>query len=103
MSITAAIVLFAVTWFMVFFIVLPLRLTTQGDAGVVVPGTPAGSPAGFVVGRKARITTVAAVVVWAVLYGIIVYGGISVRDFDLRGTMGPAPAAEPGPVVIPRP
>ena len=40
MSISAAIVLYSVCWFMVFFIVLPLRLTTQGDAGAVVPGTP---------------------------------------------------------------
>lgn len=94
MSITAAIVLFAVTWFMVFFIVLPLRLTTQGDAGVVVPGTPPGSPAGFVVARKARITTVVTLVIWAGLCAVIVYGGISVRDFDLRGTMGPAPAGD---------
>ena len=35
MTITGAIVLFSVTWFMVFFCVLPLRLVTQGDAGEV--------------------------------------------------------------------
>ena len=63
MTITAAIVLFAVVWFMVFFIVLPLRLTTQGDAGSVVPGTPKGAPLNEIVGRKARITTLFAIVV----------------------------------------
>ena len=31
MAITSAIVLFAVVWFMTFFIVLPLRLETQGQ------------------------------------------------------------------------
>ena len=92
MTITAAIVLFAVCWFMVFFIVLPLRLTTQAEAGHVVEGTPASAPAGFVVKRKAKITTLIAVVIWAVLAGIITSGVISVRDFDFRGTMGPAPA-----------
>ena len=82
MSITAAIVLFAVTWFMVFFIVLPLRLVTQGDAGEVVPGTPKGAPRDEMVGRKAKITTVFAVIVWAILYLVITSGWISVRDFD---------------------
>ncbi|MFN3294211.1 MAG: DUF1467 family protein [Gemmobacter sp.] len=89
MSISAAFVLFAVCWFMVFFIVLPLRLTTQGDAGQVTPGTPAGAPAGFVVRRKARITTVVATVIWAVLFVIITQGWITVRDFDVMGRMPP--------------
>lgn len=89
MSISAAIVLYSVCWFMVFFIVLPLRLTTQGDAGAVVPGTPAGAPAGFVVKRKARITTVAATAVWVVLFVIITQGWITVRDFDVMGRMPP--------------
>lgn len=90
MSISAAIVLFAVCWFMVFFIVLPLRLTTQGDAGSVVPGTPQGAPAGFVVRRKAKITTIAAVIVWSLLYLVITEGGITVRDLDIMGRMPPA-------------
>lgn len=89
MTITAAIVLFAVVWFMVFFIVLPLNLTTQGDAGTVVPGTPKAAPAGFVVARKARVTTMIAVIVWAVLALVILSGWITVRDLDLFGRMGP--------------
>ena len=89
MTITAAIVLFAVVWFMVFFIVLPLNLTTQGDAGTVVPGTPKAAPAGFVVARKARVTTMIAVIVWAVLALVILSGWITVRDLDIFGRMGP--------------
>ena len=89
MSISAAIVLFAVCWFMVFFIVLPLRLITQDDAGEVVPGTPRSAPAGFVVKRKAKITTVAAILVWAALYIVITQGWITVRDFDVMGRLPP--------------
>ncbi len=92
MTITAALVLFAVIWFMVFFVVLPLRLTTQGDAGEVLPGTPPAAPAGFVVGRKARLTTVIAVVLWAVAAGVIVSGAIGVRDLDFFHRMGPPDA-----------
>ena len=92
MTITAAVVLFAVVWFMVFFIVLPLRLTTQGDAGSVVPGTPKSAPRDELVGRKAKLTTVFAILVWAVLAGIITSGAISVRDFDWMGRMPPVSA-----------
>jgi predicted secreted protein len=88
MTITAALVLFAVTWFMVFFIVLPLRLTTQGDAGHVVPGTPPAAPAGFVVRRKAILTTWVALAVWAGLCAVIIWGGFTVRDIDVFGRMG---------------
>ncbi|HMO09893.1 MAG TPA: DUF1467 family protein [Paracoccaceae bacterium] len=88
MSITGAAVLYAVTWFMVFFIVLPLRLETQGDRGEVVPGTPPAAPAGFVVARKARVTTLISAVVWAAICGIILSGWITVRDIDFFGRMG---------------
>jgi predicted secreted protein len=94
MTFTAALVLFAVIWFLVFFIVLPLNLTTQGDAGQVVPGTPPGSPAGFVVRRKAWITTLVATVLWFIVAGIILSGAISVRDLDWMGRMGPERAAD---------
>ena len=87
MTITAAIVLFAVCWFMVFFIVLPIRFVSQGDTGVVVPGTPKGAPATHIVARKAKMTTWIAAIVWLVLAGIITSGMISVRDIDWRGVM----------------
>jgi predicted secreted protein len=92
MSITAAFVLFAMTWFMVFFCVLPLRLTTQGDAGSVVPGTPKSAPRDEMVGRKAKITTLIAIVVWAILSGIILSGKITVRDFDFNHVLPPRAA-----------
>lgn len=82
MGITSAIVLFAVVWFMTFFIVLPLRLETQGDAGEVVPGTHQSAPSGNVVARKAKITTMWAIPIWAVLAGVILSGWITVRDLD---------------------
>lgn len=89
MTITAAIVLFAVIWFMVFFVVLPLRFTSQAEAGKVEPGTPRSAPADHIIGRKARITTIAAVLIWAVIAGVIVSGVITVRDLDFFGRMAP--------------
>ena len=94
MSITAVIVVYAITWFMVFFIVLPLRFVSQADSGTVVPGTPSSAPAQEVVRRKAWITTIAATAIWALICAVILSGVISVRDFDFRGVMGPAPAPD---------
>jgi predicted secreted protein len=88
MTITAAVVLFAVIWFLVFFVVLPLNLTTQGDAGSVTPGTSASSPAGAVVARKARITTLWAVLLWAIAAGVILSGWIGIDDLDVFGRPG---------------
>ncbi len=90
MGITSALVLFAVIWFLVLFVVLPLRLTTQGDAGKVTPGTQAGAPAAIDMKRKFRIVTAIAFVLWVVIAGTIVSGVITVRDIDMFNRMAPA-------------
>lgn len=89
MSITSAIVLFAVIWFMTFLIVLPIRVKTQGDLGDIVPGTHAGAPEHHHLKKKAWITTGVAAVLWIIIAGIILSGVISVRDFDWMGRLPP--------------
>ena len=96
MGITSAIVMFAVVWWMIFFIVLPLRMVTQGDAGEVVPGTHKSAPADFQIGRKAKITTIWAVGVWAVFATIIISGVVTVRDLDWFNRMENAQPPRPG-------
>ncbi len=91
MSITSAIVLYAVLWFLALLIILPLRLTTQGEAGEVVPGTPSSAPSDPKIGKKLRLATIVAVVLWCVTAAIILSGVISVRDLDWFNRMGPAP------------
>ena len=90
MAITSGIVLFMVIWSMVFFIVLPLRMVSQGDAGEIVPGTHASAPADAQIGRKAKITTYWAVPLWCIITAINLSGVISVRDIDVFDRMGPA-------------
>lgn len=87
MAITSALVLLAVIWFLVMFVTLPIRLRTQGDEDKIVPGTQAGAPANFNVRRTILIVTGIAVVLWAVIVGVIVFGGITVRDIDMFGRM----------------
>lgn len=93
MTITAAIVLYSVIWFMTFFVVLPLRLVTQGEAGEVVPGTHRSAPSDAQIGRKAKITTIWATILFVIIAGVIISGVISVRDLDWFGRMDPVQAS----------
>ncbi|MDA0721139.1 MAG: DUF1467 family protein [Proteobacteria bacterium] len=90
MAITSGIILFMVIWSMVFFIVLPLRMVSQGDVGEIVPGTHASAPADAQIGRKAKITTYWALPLWCIITAVILSGVISVRDIDVFDRMGPA-------------
>lgn len=87
MNITSAIVLFAVIWFMVLFIVLPLRLRTQGEGGSVVPGTPSSAPENPDLRRKVIIVTSVSVALWLVAVGVILSGIVTVADFDFFNRM----------------
>ena len=85
----SSIVLFAVIWFLVLFVVLPLRLETQGDRGEIVPGTQAGAPANLNMWKKARLTTIIAAVVWVIVAGVIWSELVTVRDLDVFNRMRP--------------
>ena len=89
MTITAALVLFAVIWFMTLLVVLPVRIKTQGDLGDIVPGTHAGAPEVHHMKKKLWITTGISIVLWAIIAGIIVSGVISIRDFDWLNQLDP--------------
>jgi len=88
MGITSALVLLAVIWFMTLFIVLPIRMETQGDTGKVTMGTPAGAPARINMRRKMRLTSIVAFAIWVPLSAVILSGVITVDDFDLFTRFG---------------
>lgn len=94
MSIVSAIVLFAVIWFMVLFVVLPIRLETQADRGEIEPGTHAGAPANFVFRKKAQLVTLISAVVWMLIAGVIFSGVITVEDLDWFDRMNSGDSAE---------
>ncbi len=90
MGVVSAIVLYAVIWFMTLLIIIPIRLETQGDRGEVVHGTHAGSPENPQMKKRFLWTTGVAFVLWVIIAGVIIFGDISVRDFDFFNRMGPA-------------
>ena len=78
----SALVLFAIVWFMVFLIILPIRVQTQGDLKNIVPGTHAGAPEHHHLGKKAIWCTVIALAVWGFFVAVILSGVISVDDLE---------------------
>ncbi len=92
MAVTSALVLLAVIWFLVLFVVLPLDLRTQGEDGDIVPGTPGSAPTNLRLGRKLRLVTLISLPIWVALCAVIVTGVITVEDFDLFRRFGPETA-----------
>ena len=87
MSVTSAFVLFAVIWFLTFLIVIPFRIKTQGDLGVVLKGTQAGAPEVHDLRRKAIITTGLSLILWLLITIFIVFEIVTIEDIDFFGRM----------------
>ena len=64
MTITSAIVLLSVYWFIILFIVLPINVTTQNDERNIIEGTAPSSPVNPNLKRKFSITTIVSIILW---------------------------------------
>ena len=89
MSIMSAIVLFCSIWALVFFMVLPLGIVSQSEAGEVDPGTPASAPTDAMVLRKALITTGIAAVLFAAAFAVIRFHLFSIDDIPFLAPPSP--------------
>lgn len=83
MSLTGAIAIFFIIWWVVLFAVLPWGVRSHHEAGIVDPLAEAGSPLKPRLGIKAIITTVIAVIVFAVVYAVIEYRLIDLDNFPI--------------------
>ena len=89
MTITGAIVLLAVLWFLTLFIVLPIGERSQSEAGEVVPGTPASAPEDAMMKKKLIWTTVVSFILWVILCAVILSGVLKIEYFDVFNRMTP--------------
>ena len=64
MTITSAIVLLSVYWFIILFIILPINDTTQNDERNIIEGTAPSSPVNPNLKRKVSITTIVSIILW---------------------------------------
>ena len=95
MSLTFALAIYFVIWWTVLFTVLPFGVRTQGEAGEVVPGTPASAPAAPRLLRTFAITSVVAAVVFGIVYAAIVYDLFGLGEWIVQGL--PPHDNPPGP------
>lgn len=82
MTLTGALVLFALYWFLGLFWMLPLRIRTQSESGEVIPGTPASAPMRTGLRWKAWAATGIAAALLALTTGIIEFGIVTTEDID---------------------
>ncbi|ABL70269.1 MULTISPECIES: DUF1467 family protein [Paracoccus] len=82
MSLTGGIVLYAVLWFLVLFVLLPIGQQSQADVGQVTPGTPAGAPHEPKLKKKVLWATLIAALIWGVIAYVIVAGVITRADLE---------------------
>ncbi len=83
MNPVAAVILYLIVWFMCLFIILPLRLTSQKEAGERVPGTPASAPVDPMLKKKFIWVTIVATGVWLVIVATIISHVITLEDIDV--------------------
>ena len=73
MTLSFAIAIYAIIWWIVLFAMLPIGVRTQAEEGEVSPGTPESAPHLPRLLPKMLATTVVASLVFAAVYVIIVY------------------------------
>jgi predicted secreted protein len=73
MTISFAIAIYAIIWWIVLFAMLPIGVRTQEEEGEVAPGTAESAPHRPRLLPKMLATTIIASVVFAVIYAIIVH------------------------------
>ncbi len=76
----SAFAIFFIVWWTVLFIVLPIGLRTQLEAGDVEVGTEASAPARFKGGRVVLMTTLISLLLCGTWYFTTSYFGFSMDD-----------------------
>ncbi|WP_102225073.1 DUF1467 family protein [Acidimangrovimonas sediminis] len=94
MDIASALLILVLIWVLVFLVAIQIRPqasgeVTQEEAGEVVPGTPASAPTRVRFGRRLRITTLVALILWAGVMWVVTSGAITFEDLDIVRRFGP--------------
>ena len=73
MSLSFALAIYAIIWWIVLFAILPIGIRTQEEEGDVSPGSAESAPHAPRLLAKMLATTVVASIIFAVVYVIIVH------------------------------
>ena len=84
MSLTFAIAIYFIIWWMTLFAVLPFNVRTQDESGEIVPGTPESAPSEPKFFRIILTNTIVASLVFALVWSIITYERINLDFFQFE-------------------
>jgi predicted secreted protein len=85
MSFGSGFAIYFVVWWITLFAVLPFGVRTQAEAGEIVTGAPASAPHSTRIGQIMIRNTIVASVVFAGIYWLLVYSGLSIMSVPLPG------------------
>ena len=85
-SISTALAIYFVLWWLVLFVTLPFGVRSQHEDGVGAPGTDPGAPIASLMGRKLIWTTVISAVVYGL--GMLAYRAGYLNIERLSALMG---------------
>lgn len=83
MSISLAVAIYFIIWWVTLFAVLPIGLRTQEEDGDVVPGTPESAPARPRLLRIVAINTMVASVVFVFVASVIVFKWLPIEHISI--------------------
>lgn len=81
MSLVLSAALYFVIWWTVLFAILPLGVTSQYEAGDVVPGSEGAAPQTPMMLRKFALTTLVAAIVFGIVYLFVTGRIMSIDSF----------------------
>lgn len=81
MNLVIGIAIYFVCWWIILFAILPFGVTTQHDSGEVSPGTAESAPVAPHLVPKLIATTIAAGIMFGVIYWLVEGGVVSLDDF----------------------
>jgi predicted secreted protein len=70
-SFELAVPMFITIWFVVLFAILPIGVHSQRESGTYVEGTDPGAPVNPQLWKKALLTTIASLIVFAILMVVL--------------------------------
>lgn len=83
MGIAGSLMVISISWWLAFFMLLPVGVRSHLEEGTVVPGTEPSAPSTPRLWWKALWALGIALVIWAVLFSIIEFKLVSVDDIPI--------------------
>jgi predicted secreted protein len=82
MSLTTALAIYFILWWLTLFAVLPWGVRSQHESGDIAPGTDPGAPTLPRIAAKLLWTTIVSAIVFALLYVVYFYRLITFESVD---------------------